>query len=300
MPETVITIVAGPAVALTPAVEQKALGRVKGLGMEIGKVEALAPGHAMDIVVRVGEEGVTPLRQAFHDFGTFDVFVQKQDENRKKRLLVADMDATMIEGETLDELAAHFGLKDKIAPITAKAMRGEIDFAEALRMRVGLLKGMPVSALYDTLKAVKFSKGGRTLVQTMNRSGAKCVLISGGFDMFTSHVAAALGFYKNIGNRLGIADEKLTGDVIPPIVDKFTKKKTVEDEARNFGLEPRAAVAIGDGANDIPMLQTAGAGVGYFGKPAVQAATPYQIRHTDLTSVLYMQGYRREEFAQQP
>ena len=297
MSEIIVTIVAGTGAGLDATARQKALGLISGLGMEVAAVNDLSPGQALDIAVRAGDAAAQALRSRFQDFGAFDVFVQSNDANRKKRLLVADMDATMIEGETLDELAAHFGLKDQIAPITAKAMRGEIDFAEALRMRVGLLKGMPVSALYETLKAVKFSKGAAALVGTMNRSGAKCVLISGGFDLFTSHVANTLGFYKNIGNRLGIHADKLTGEVLPPIVDKFTKKKTVEDEARLFGIDPGAVVAIGDGANDIPMLQTAGAGVGYFGKPAVQEATPFQIRHTDLTSVLYMQGYRREEFA---
>lgn len=298
MPQTIITLVAGEDGGLTESLLSSTTATARQIAGSGAQMTLLCPGKAADISV----EGASPalmqtLRQKVGDISGFDIFIQLEDENRRKRLLVADMDATMIEGETLDELAAHFGLKDQIAPITAKAMRGEIDFAEALRMRVGLLKGMPVSALYETLNAVKFSKGAAALVRTMNKHGAKCVLISGGFDMFTSHVANTLGFYKNIGNRLGIHADKLTGEVLPPIVDKFTKKKTVEDEARLFGLEPSAVVAIGDGANDIPMLQTAGAGVGYFGKPAVQEATPFQIRHTDLTSVLYMQGYRREEFA---
>ncbi|MDF3025389.1 MAG: phosphoserine phosphatase, partial [Alphaproteobacteria bacterium] len=251
-----------------------------------------------DLTVPAHHEALTvALRKSFEDFEGCDVFVQAKDEFRRKKLLVADMDATMIEGETLDELAAHFGLKDKIAPITQQAMRGEIDFAEALRMRVALLRGMPVSALQETLDQVHYSKGAKTLVGTMRRHGAQCVLISGGFDFFTVPVAQTLGFHKNIGNRLGIEYDMLTGEVTPPIIDKNTKKKTVEDEARALGLDPRVAVAVGDGANDIPMLQTAGAGVGYFGKPAVVAATPYQIRHTDLTSILYMQGYTKREFA---
>lgn len=298
MAETVITIVAAQEGGLTEAVLKNAIKTARGLSGGRADCEVLHRERAVDVTLEGQNPGMLKaLREKFSQFNNFDVFIQPKNELRKKKLLVADMDATMIEGETLDELAAYFGLKDQIAPITAKAMRGEIDFAEALRMRVGLLKGMPVSALYETLKAVRFSKGAATLVRTMNRSGAKCVLISGGFDMFTSHVANTLGFYKNIGNRLGIHGDKLTGEVLPPIVDKFTKKKTVEDEARIFGIEPGAVVAIGDGANDIPMLQTAGTGVGYFGKPAVQEATPFQIRHSDLTSVLYMQGYRREEFA---
>jgi phosphoserine phosphatase len=298
MSETVVTIVAGQEGALNEAMLRRMSDTVYAISGQSVATEILCPGKATDITTGAFNPGMTSaLRDKFVAFSQFDIFVQPKDEYRRKRLLIADMDATMIEGETLDELAGHFGLKDQIAPITAKAMRGEIDFAEALRMRVGLLKGMPVSALYETLKAVRFSKGAKTLVRTMNQRGAKCVLISGGFDLFTNHVATTLGFYKNIGNRLGIHGDSLTGEVLPPIVDKFTKKKTVEDEARHFELDPRAVVAIGDGANDIPMLQAAGVGIGYFGKPAVQEATPHQIRFTDLTSVLYMQGYRKAEFA---
>lgn len=301
MAGTIITLVSAQDGGLTTKLLDTATAEARRTAGSGAQVTILCPCTAADIAV----EGSSPalldeLRRKISAPAGFDVFVQPNDEFRRKRVLIADMDATMIEGETLDELAAHFGLKDQIAPITAMAMRGEIDFAEALRKRVGLLKGLPVSALHDTLRGVRFSRGGKTLVGTMNRFGAKCVLISGGFDMFTSHVAATLGFYKDVGNRLGIANEKLTGEVIPPIVDKYTKQKMVEEEARRFKVDARAVVAIGDGANDIPMLQAAGAGVGYFGKPAVQAATPFQIRHTDLTSVLYLQGYRKDEFSEAP
>jgi phosphoserine phosphatase len=298
MPDTVITIVASRDGILDEKLQARAIVLAKGAGVDNVTLEILHPATAIDLTVPAHHEALTvALRKSFEDFEGCDVFVQAKDEFRRKKLLVADMDATMIEGETLDELAAHFGLKDKIAPITQQAMRGEIDFAEALRMRVALLRGMPVSALQETLDQVHYSKGAKTLVGTMRRHGAQCVLISGGFDFFTVPVAQTLGFHKNIGNRLGIEYDMLTGEVTPPIIDKNTKKKTVEDEARALGLDPRVAVAVGDGANDIPMLQTAGAGVGYFGKPAVVAATPYQIRHTDLTSILYMQGYTKREFA---
>lgn len=298
MPETVITIVAAQDDGLTAAKAREFLTIIKGENVERLQTNSLHTGKVLEITLEALNTQLTArLKNKFQQFSHFDVFFQEADIFRKKRLLVADMDATMIEGETLDELAGHLGLKDQIAPITAAAMRGEIDFHEALTMRVKLLAGLPASALQKTLDDVRYSKGAETLVKTMNRYGAKCVLISGGFDMFTAKVAGALGFYKNIGNRLGIAGDKLTGEVIPPIVDKLVKKKTVEDEARLLGIDPRAVVAVGDGANDIPMLQAAGAGVGYYGKPAVQAATPHQIRFTDLTSILYMQGYRREEFA---
>ena len=296
MPQTVVTVVSGTAGGLDVLFQNRVLEIAKqGGGVT---PEVLEPGKALDIVIEGYSEALAKnLRDKFSQLIGFDIFVQVLDEYRKKKLLVADMDATMIEGETLDELAGHFGLHDKIAPITAAAMRGEIDFKAALEQRVALLRGMPVGALQETLDKVRYSKGASTLIKTMNRYGAKCVLISGGFDFFTRPVAQTLGFYKNIGNRLGIAADKLTGEVIPPIVDKHTKEHTVMLEAQMLQIDLRATVAVGDGANDIPMLQKAGAGVGYFGKPAVVAATPYQIRFTDLTSILYMQGYKGREFA---
>ena len=205
------------------------------------------------------------------------------------------MDATMVRQETLDELAAYLNLKDKIAQITEKAMRGEIDFHAALRMRVGMLKGLPLAAIFETLGKVEYSLGAATLIKTMNRHGTRCVLVSGGFDLFTEPVAATLGFVKNFGNRLEIVDGKLTGEVIPPIIDKDSKERIVVDQARALGCDMQQVATIGDGANDIPMLKKAGTGIGYFGKPAVVEATPHQIRHTDLVSVLYMQGYRQAE-----
>lgn len=295
--ETVITIVAGEGGGLTAAHENRLAAEVKGMGVDSLRADWLGDGCALDLILSGNNTELTArLRQKLQNFGSFDIFIQPLDENRRKGLLLADMDATMVEGETLDDLAAHLNLKDKIAPITAQAMRGELDFAEALKMRVGLLKGLPVSALFETLDGLRYSKGAQTLVKTMNRFDAKCVLISGGFDIFTRHVAGVLGFYRNIGNSLGIQDDKLTGDVQLPIVDKETKRRTLAEEAQKLNLPTARTMAVGDGANDIPMLQAAGAGVGYFGKPAVQAATPHQVRHSDLTALLYMQGYRKNFF----
>ena len=296
--ETVVTIVAATEGGLTAADENRFAGDLKTLGIDGLRTDWLGTGQALDIIVNANStELTTRLRQKLQNAGAFDIFVQANDENRRKGLLLADMDATMVEGETLDDLAAQLNLKDKIAPITAQAMRGEIDFADALRMRVGLLAGLPVSALFKTLEELQYTKGGETLVKTMNRFDAKCVLISGGFDIFTRHVAGVLGFYRNIGNTLGIANDRLTGEVMPPIVDKETKRRTLIEEMNKFKLPPERTMAVGDGANDIPMLLAAGAGVGYFGKPAVQTATPHQVRHTDLTALLYMQGYRKTSFA---
>lgn len=296
--ETVVTIVAGAEDGLTAADADRIAGEVKSLGVERLRSDWLADGQALDIIISGNSAELTShLRHKLQNVGPFDIFVQSLDENRRKGLLLADMDATMVEGETLDDLAAHLNLKDKIAPITAQAMRGEIDFAQALRKRVGLLKGLPVAALFETLDDMRYSKGGETLVKTMNRFDAKCVLISGGFDIFTRHVAGVLGFYRNIGNRLEIEHDKLTGNVHLPIIDKDTKRRTLAEETAKLNLNPARTMAVGDGANDIPMLQAAGVGVGYFGKPAVQEATPHQVRHSDLTALLYMQGYRKNFFA---
>ncbi|HRJ66464.1 MAG TPA: phosphoserine phosphatase SerB [Alphaproteobacteria bacterium] len=293
--ETVVTIVAGAEGGLKTADENRLAADIKSLGVERLRTDWLASGRALDIIASGNSAQLTAdLRQKLQNAGPFDIFIQPLDDDRRKGLLLADMDATMVEGETLDDLAAHLNLKDKIAPITAQAMRGELDFAEALRLRVGLLKGLPVSALFETLEGMRYSKGAASLVKTMGRYGAKCVLISGGFDIFTRHVAGVLGFYRNIGNRLEIENDRLTGNVLLPIVDKDTKRRTLFEETEKLGLTPARTMAVGDGANDIPMLEAAGAGVGYFGKPAVQAATPHQVRHTDLTALLYMQGYRKE------
>lgn len=298
MQKSVITIVAAGEGGLTDSLQKQAVEAVKSLGVDGLRVHELHRGRAVDIFVDANNAGLTQkIYQKLQNLGSFDVFVQPDDENRKKRLLIADMDATIIVGETLDELADHLGIRDKIAPITARAMQGEIDFAEALRMRVLLLKGMPISDLFKTIEGITYSAGAKTLVKSMNRQGAKCVLVSGGFDFFTRHVAAVVGFYKNMGNSLGVANDRLTGDVMPPIVDRLVKKKALEEEAKHLGIPLAQTAAVGDGANDIPMLQTAGAGVGYFAKPAVVAATPYQIRHSDLTAILYMQGYRKESIS---
>jgi phosphoserine phosphatase len=295
MPETVITIVGN---GLDAAVEKRAAELVRETGIDGLQVEMLQAGHAVDILLKAQTPELSALlRRKLAPLGAFDIFIQPNDHFRKKKLLIADMDATMVRQETLDELAAHFNLKDKVAPITEKAMRGEIDFQEALRMRVRLLKGLPLAALFETISQIEYSPGAAALVKTMGRQGAKCVLVSGGFDLFTNHVAQTLGFHKNFGNQLVIEDQKLTGEVVSPIVDKNVKEKLVVEQAKAFGCDLQQVVAVGDGANDIPMLKKAGTGVGYFGKPAVLEATPHQIRHTDLTAILYMQGYRQEEIA---
>jgi phosphoserine phosphatase len=219
-------------------------------------------------------------------------------KNRKKRLLVADMDSTIIGQECLDELADFAGLKPQISAITERAMRGELDFAEALIQRVAMLRGLSVSAL-DACYAqrVTLNPGARTLVATMKAHGARCVLVSGGFRFFTSRVAEAAGFDADRANTLVDDGSTLTGEVGRPILGREAKLSALVEESSALGLSPLDAVAIGDGANDLAMIKAAGLGVAYRAKPIVAAETTARIEHTDLTAVLFFQGYREEEFA---
>ncbi|WP_152510109.1 MULTISPECIES: phosphoserine phosphatase SerB [unclassified Labrenzia] len=225
-----------------------------------------------------------------------DVFVQKE-AGRRKHLLIADMDSTMIRQECIDELAAELGLKDRISEITERAMRGEIDFEPALRERVGLLAGLPVSAIETVLsKRIQLMPGGRTLVQTMKANGAYCALVSGGFTHFTSAVATLIGFDENQANTLLEMDGKLSGKVGEPILGREAKRTRLEYLVAERGLEFADTLAVGDGANDLAMIERAGAGVAYRAKPAVAAAADFRIDHGDLTALLYLQGYAESDF----
>ncbi|HWK01530.1 MAG TPA: phosphoserine phosphatase SerB [Xanthobacteraceae bacterium] len=218
--------------------------------------------------------------------------------NRRKRLFVADMDSTMIRQECIDELAAFAGLKEHVAKITERAMRGEIEFAPALRERVALLKNLPATIVDEVLqKTIRLMPGGRSLVMTMKKHGAYTCLVSGGFTVFTSKIAAQIGFDENRGNRLVVEDGRFSGKVEEPILGSEAKLASLRELAagQDIGLED--SLAVGDGANDLPMLQAAGLGVAYYAKPAVAAAAAIRIERGDLTALLYLQGYRREEFA---
>jgi phosphoserine phosphatase len=217
---------------------------------------------------------------------------------RRKRLLVADMDSTMIDQECIDELAAELGLKAHIAAITERAMRGEIAFEPALRERVGLLAGMEL-AVVPTLLAtrISLSPGGRALVSTMRAHGAYTALVSGGFTVFTGPVAQALGFDEHRANRLVAEGGKLTGQVVEPILGAEAKRASLLSLCAARGLAPTEALAVGDGANDLPMIRAAGMGVAFRAKPKVAAEAAACIEHGDLTALLYLQGYRREDFA---
>jgi phosphoserine phosphatase len=216
--------------------------------------------------------------------------------NRRKKLLIADMDSTIIGCECLDELAGMAGIKEKVAAITERAMRGELEFEPALRERVALVKGLPLEALARVYaERVRLNAGARALVATMRKHGAHTILVSGGFTYFTSRVAADSGFDANQGNRLLDDGRALTGMVGEPILGREAKLKALEDAVNRLGISCEEALAVGDGANDLDMIRRAGLGVAYHAKPVVAAAAGASIAHGDLTALLYLQGYRDDE-----
>ncbi len=225
-----------------------------------------------------------------------DVVIQPI-EGREKRLLVADMDSTMIQCECIDELADYAGLKPQIAAITEAAMRGELDFEAALDARVALLAGLDAAVIDRCLaERVRLMPGARTLVRTMRARGARCVLVSGGFTRFAEPVAREIGFDRAIANELLIADDRLTGEVAKPIVGAETKLATLRAEAVALGIDAAATLAVGDGANDLPMIRAAGLGVAFRAKPVVAAAAAARVEHGDLTALLWAQGIARRDW----
>jgi phosphoserine phosphatase len=225
-----------------------------------------------------------------------DVIVQPAAK-RRKRLFLTDMDSTMIGQECIDELADLVGLKAQVAAITERAMRGEIEFEPALRERVALLAGLPVSVIDDVIRQrISLMPGGRALVHTMHGNGAHTFLVSGGFTLFTAPIAAMIGFDEHRANRLVIENGKLAGRVEEPILGRDAKLATLEELIARLRLEREDTLVAGDGANDIAMIAAAGLGVAYRAKPKVAAAAAARIDHADLTALLYAQGYRRDEF----
>ncbi|MBP1180619.1 phosphoserine phosphatase SerB [Methylobacterium sp. PvR107] len=226
-----------------------------------------------------------------------DLAVLPADAHRRKRLFLADMDSTMIEQECIDELAGTLGLKDHVAAITERAMRGEIAFEPALRERVALLKDIPVGAVDELIAGrLSLTPGGPTLVQTMRAHGVHTCLVSGGFTLFTGPIAAKIGFHEHRSNVLGIGEGRLTGTVEGPVVGKAEKRAMLVALRGTLGLGLAETLAVGDGANDLDMLTEAGLGVAFRAKPAVAAAAHVRVEHGDLTALLYLQGYAAAEF----
>ena len=227
-----------------------------------------------------------------------DLVVQKT-EGRVKRMLLADMDSTMIQQECIDELADEAGVGERVKDITARAMNGELDFEGALRERVGLLKGLDAGVIDHVLATrITFMPGGRELLATMRGAGAYAALVSGGFTAFTAKVAAELGFDENRANTLNVADGQLDGTVGEPILGREAKVAALEEISARLGLDHAEVMAVGDGANDLGMLGLAGAGVALHAKPSVAAECEIRINHGDLSALLFIQGYARSEFKQ--
>ncbi|MFO7805177.1 MAG: phosphoserine phosphatase SerB [Paracoccaceae bacterium] len=220
-------------------------------------------------------------------------------DGRKKRLLIADMDSTMIQQECIDELADEAGFGERVSAITARAMNGELDFEAALRERVGLLKGLPESVIAQVIGTrITLMPGGGALLATMKANGARTALVSGGFTAFTQAIAARLGFDENRANTLLVENDILTGEVGMPILGQEAKVTALQEITAQMGMTPADAIAVGDGANDLGMLGLAGMGVALHAKPAVQAKADIRINHGDLTALLYLQGYAESDFAQ--
>jgi phosphoserine phosphatase len=291
MDSVVILIAAPGSRAISPALA-KVAGELAGSGHEW-----LHESEALQTSVSAAAPGLgAELRRLTKD-QPIDIAILPE-QNRRKRLLIADMDSTMIGQECIDELGSLAGVGDQIKAITAGAMRGELDFEAALKARLGLMKDLPEAAIGRILRErITFTPGGRTLVATMKANGAYAVLVSGGFIQFTLHVAKHLGFDEYRANELLIENGRLTGEVREPILGKDAKVAALREIAWQRGIELADTLAVGDGANDIPMLQASGLGVAVHAKPKVREAAVVSLTHGDLTALLYLQGYRRAEFA---
>ena len=228
---------------------------------------------------------------------SIDLCIQKA-QGRKKHLLIADMDSTMIHQECIDELADEAGFGPRVAAITARAMNGELDFDSALRERVALLRGLPEAVIQRVIETrITLMEGGPVLLATMRAQGAYCALVSGGFTAFTAAIAAKLGFDESRANTLLVENGQLTGHVANPILGREAKVQALTQISARLGIKAVDAIAVGDGANDLGMLGLAGAGVALHAKPSVQAACSLRINHGDLTALLYLQGYSAAEFS---
>jgi phosphoserine phosphatase len=285
----------------SPALDSRAIERAQ---RALGSAQLpvwLEPGVAADIPFAAPAENLRALADELRaglGGAPIDVVLQPASDRRKK-LLLADMDSTMVGQECIDELAEHAGVKHQVAAITERAMRGEIEFEPALRERVALLKGLPAALAEEVLRSrIRLNPGARALVATMRRNSAYTCLVTGGFTLFSEPVAAMIGFDEHRANRLLVdGSGRLTGKVAEPIFGRGSKLAALVELTGRRNLLPQETLAAGDGANDIPMIEAAGLGIAYHAKPRVAAAAAARVDHGDLTALLYAQGYRRHEFA---
>ena len=288
MPHILTLIAARTATTLLPGTIARVRDAVQGQPPVV-----LSAGEAVDIPCPARPD-MDKVRAALEGLPIDALSIPNR--GRRKALLVADMDSTIVTTETLDEIAAHAGLKAEIAAITMRSMNGEIDFSAALRERVGLLKGLDLAALEATWAKTVLTPGAATLVATMRAHNAMTALVSGGFTYFTSRVAALCGFDEHRANTLLDDGTALTGAVGEPILDRDAKLAALQDFAAARGVKLGATLAVGDGANDLAMIQAAGMGVAFHAKPIVAAAARYRIAHADLRALLFAQGYEAARF----
>ncbi|WP_426958010.1 phosphoserine phosphatase SerB [Muricoccus radiodurans] len=292
----VLTLIAPPG-ALSRNIAAEVRDALAALGAHVDAADWLAPNEAADLPFSgLDPDQATAVARAALQAQPVDAIAQGP-EGRRKALLIADMDSTIVTSETLDELAAYAGLKERVAEITRRSMNGELDFAAALRERVGMLKGLSLEALEGTWKRTELMPGARALVRTMAANGAYCALASGGFTFFTGRVAELCGFHSHHSNVLLDDGAALTGSVEEPVFDRDSKLATLKSLAASNGLPLSATMAVGDGANDLAMIGAAGLGVAYRAKPVVANAARARVDHADLRALLYAQGYRAAEIA---
>ena len=287
----VLTLIGNTSAELT----QDHVDAVVGALQTAGAPDWLNPGHACDLPLDAADTSTVAAARTGLNGAAIDVVCQPV-AHRRKKLLVADMDSTIIEQECIDELADALGIRDAISAITERAMRGELEFEPALRERVGLLKGLAESELqrvYET--QITETPGGRMLCATMAAHGGTCALVSGGFTFFTERVAKSVGFTSNQANTLLVEKGALTGEVSDPILGREAKVSALKNLTAELKIDPRETMAEGDGANDLGMIGEAGLGVAFHAKPVVAAAAPAEINHGDLSALLYIQGYRSDE-----
>jgi phosphoserine phosphatase len=288
----VVTLLTSPA---KPSLSREAVEALRN-AWGGGDAQWLATGEAAEFAIGAMPSNLWDVWEAMQAEG-IDL-VALPIEGRKKKMLLADLDSTMIQQECIDELAAEAGVGARVADITAKAMNGELDFEGAIDERVGLLKDLPESIIGHVLNTrIEYMPGGKALVQTMKANGGYAALVSGGFTAFTAKVAEDLGFDENRANTLEIAEGKLTGKVIRPILGREAKLDALDEITAKLGIARADVLAVGDGMNDLLMLKNAGTGVALHGKPALQEQCDVRINHGDLSALLYVQGYAKSDFA---